>query len=650
MAKKYVPEGAFLACDKGTSPSTLRVSNNKNTTIYSVPMASELDFLPFFNIKPMGLCTNPLKWATGASCLPTILTGWQAPKDGVKINGSRMLLEDSFCNCIFGGKINIFFDRAAAVSYGVGEGKMPSDYIKEGFDWIAEQNKKGREMRDQMLPDWMKPVTGVGDWFSDLGTGLVEGAVNGVVGLGETLYQVGQDPVGTAEALGGMVSDGWNAATEGVGNAWDWASKGDNWSNAAEGAWNWASDGQNWANAGNAAWEGTKDAAGWVAENPRKIGTTVGEFIPDAVAAVYSGGTSLAATAGKTVLKEGGEAVVEQTVKNVAEEAVEQGVKKGADDVVEAGAKRGIAETMEQLAKKEGGDIAKVITKDADELAAEAAEQAAKEAAERWAKLGYDDLGTTAPCFLAGTFVHTIDGLIPIENIQIGDIVFCYDKINNVTTKNKVTRIYNNWTDKFIKITTDKEIISATFKHLFWIEDESKWITAKELKTDMILKSLSLNNILVKKIDYQKDVELSTFNIEVENNHNYFVGNQGILVHNDNKPSKFESTVKKPTKIYEVYDPKTGKTVYVGQTDKTNVADRFKEHVAEGKKKGNHKKDWGKKYKIREVASGNWDPYEASVWEQHYIDKNGGKANLQNGRNEITKPKFDKYKNLHNPC
>lgn len=275
MAKKYVPEGAFLACDKGTSPSTLRVSNNKNTTIYSVPMASELDFLPFFNIKPMGLCTNPLKWATGASCLPTIVTGWQEPKDGVKINGSRMLLEDSFCNCIFGGKINIFFDRAAAVSYGVGEGKMPSDYIKEGFDWIAEQNKKNRDMRDQMLPDWMKPVTGVGDWFNDLGAGLVEGAVNGVVGLGETLYQVGQDPVGTAEALGGMVSDGWNAATEGVGNAWDWASKGDNWSNAAEGAWNWASDGQNWADAGSAAWEGTKDAASWVAENPRTIGTNL---------------------------------------------------------------------------------------------------------------------------------------------------------------------------------------------------------------------------------------------------------------------------------------------------------------------------------------------------------------------------------------
>lgn len=363
MAKKYVPEGAFLACDKGTSPSTLRVSNNKNTTIYSVPMASELDFLPFFNIKPMGLCTNPLKWASGVSCLPTIVTGWQQPKDGVKINGSRMLLEDSFCNCIFGGKINIFFDRAAAVAYGVGEGKMPSDYIKEGFDWIAEQNKKSREMRDQMLPDWMKPVTGVGDWFNDLGTGLVEGAVNGVVGLGETLYQVGQDPVGTAEALGGMASDAWNATTKGLDNAWDWASKGDNWSNAAEGAWNWASDGQNWADAGNAAWEGTKDAAGWVAENPRKIGTTVGEFIPDAVAAVYSGGSSLALTgtkvAGKEALEEAGERIVREGLEEAGERAAREGG--------EAIAARTGRELIESLGD-DAADIARVITRSTDDI------------------------------------------------------------------------------------------------------------------------------------------------------------------------------------------------------------------------------------------------------------------------------------------
>ncbi len=362
MAKKYVPEGAFLACDKGTSPSTLRVSNNVNTTIYSVPMATEADLFPFFNLKPMGLCSCPAKWASGVSCLPTVLK-WDNPKDGVKINGNRMLLEDSTCNCIFGGKISIFFDRTAAVEYGIGEGKMPSDYIRDGFDWIAEQNEKSREARNGMLPDWMKPVTGVSDWFGDLGTGLVEGAVNGVVGLGETVYQIGQDPVGTAEALGGMASDAWNATAEGVSNAWDWGTKSDNWSNAAESAWNWAGDGQNWADAGSAAWEGTKDAAGWVAENPRKIGTTVGEFIPDAVAVVYSGGSSLALSGAKVAGKEALEEVGERVVREGLEEAGERAAREGG----EALAARTGRELIESLGD-DAGDIARVITRSADDL------------------------------------------------------------------------------------------------------------------------------------------------------------------------------------------------------------------------------------------------------------------------------------------
>ncbi|WP_084694535.1 PAAR-like protein [Chryseobacterium vrystaatense] len=364
MAKKYVPEGAFLACDKGTSPSTLRVSFNKKTTIYAVPMATEADKFPFFHLKPMGLCTCPAKWATGVTCLPTTMQ-WDNPKDGVKINGNRMLLEDSTCNCIFGGKISIFFDRASAVSYGVGEGKMPSEYIKEGFDWLDKKTKESRAQRDSVLPDWMKPIAGAKDWFDDLGTGLVEGAVNGVVGLGEVIYQVGQDPVGTAEALGGMVKDGYEATTEGISDAYKWTTTPGNIGKAADSAWDWATTEGNLEQLGDDIVKGAKDTGEWIAKNPRKIGNTAGEFIPDAVAAVYTAGGSLAATAGKTALKEGAEAVVEKTVKEIAEE----GAEKAGKEALEAGAKRGTAEVLEQLAKKEGGDIAAVVTKTAAEKA-----------------------------------------------------------------------------------------------------------------------------------------------------------------------------------------------------------------------------------------------------------------------------------------
>ncbi|SIT16354.1 polymorphic toxin type 15 domain-containing protein [Chryseobacterium gambrini] len=358
MAKKYVPEGAFLACDKGTSPSTLRVSFNKNTTIYAVPMATEADKLPFFHLKPMGLCTCPAKWATGVTCLPTTLQ-WDNPKDGVKINGNRMLLEDSTCNCIFGGKISIFFDRASAVAYGIGEGKMPSDYIKEGFDWLEQKTKENRAERDKMIPDWMKPIAGAKDWFDDLGTGLVEGAVNGVVGLGEVIYQVGQDPVGTAEALGGMVKEGYEATTKGLNEAYKWSTTPGNLEKAANSTWDWASKEENWDKLGDDIVKGAQETGEWIAKNPRKIGTTVGEFIPDAVAAVYTAGGSVAATAGKTALKEGAEVVVEKTVKEVAE----AGAEKAGKEALEAGAKKGIKETLEQLAKKESDEIAAVVTR-----------------------------------------------------------------------------------------------------------------------------------------------------------------------------------------------------------------------------------------------------------------------------------------------
>ena len=303
-------------------------------------------------------------------CTPVPLM-WQNPKDGVSING-RLLLEDSTIMCVLGGKISIHFTRESANGVALwGGAKMPTEYIKEGFDWMAANNQKNREWRDAHLPEWMQSVAHVGDWYSDLGTGLVEGAVNGVVGLGETIYQVAQDPVGTGEALGGMVKDGWNSATTGLSNAWNWASEGENWSNAASGAWNWASDGDNWKEAAAGAWKSTQDAAGWVANNPRKIGTSVGEFIPDAAAAIGTAGGSLALTGAKVAGKEVLEEVGERVVREALGEGAEKAGKEIAEEAGEAAGIKTLRETLEALGD-DTGEIAEVVAKDIDELAKEA--------------------------------------------------------------------------------------------------------------------------------------------------------------------------------------------------------------------------------------------------------------------------------------
>ena len=364
MSKKYVPDGVYLACNKGTCPSKLRVSNDEKTSIYGSPMATEADMFPFFNLKPMGFCTDPSKiLATGVMCVPTI-TEWKDPKEGISINGNRVLLEDSTCKCILGkGDISIHFDVASANAVALwGGAKMPTEYIKDGFDWAFTNLDENRAARDAMLPDWMQGVAHVNDWFEDLGIALVEGAVTGVVGLGEVIYQVAQDPVGMTEAIGGMISDADKWLLKKENQAIAWASDSENWSKAADDLWTNTTQ-TDWtqviSDGASATWKGTKDAASWVAKNPRKIGTSLGEFVPDAVAVVYTGGVAL----GATVVKKVGKEVVEEVVEKVAKETLEKAAKETTEEVVEAGGKKALKEGAEALVEKKADDIAKVVTK-----------------------------------------------------------------------------------------------------------------------------------------------------------------------------------------------------------------------------------------------------------------------------------------------
>lgn len=297
----------------------------------------------------------------------------------------------------------------------------------------------------------------------------------------------------------------------------------------------------------------------------------------------------------------------------------------------------GQAATAAKLGIK-GADVAKTAAKNADEVA-------------DFANASYKNLKNTKPCFLAGTPIQTVDKLTPIEELKIGDKVKSYDFNTGKTVIGTVSQLFQNWTENVYEIHTEEDLIKTTGRHLFWIENENKWVAAKDLRPQMSLKSFNGTFFDIQKIVKQPETH-DTYNFEVDDYHNYFVSSLGLLVHNSSKPSLFESTDKKSTAIYEVYDPATDNVEYVGQTTKDSVEDRFDEHKAEGTKKNNHKSNWDD-YEIREVDRGDWTPYEAHVNEQHHIEKNGGKGNLQNKKNAITEKKFDKYKDPkygHNPC
>ncbi len=291
--------------------------------------------------------------------------------------------------------------------------------------------------------------------------------------------------------------------------------------------------------------------------------------------------------------------------------------------------------------------------KAADELA-EAAGKGADEVIEVLDDVPYEQLKNSPPCFLAGTLVKTDTGEKEIEKLVVGNKVLSYNFEKEIIEEKTILNLYDNWTDTYFEIKTENSTVLATSKHLFWVDDLEKWIPAKELKVDHVLKNAQKEKERIYEIKKFQNVNVPTYNFEVEEHHNYFVGNFGLLVHNQNKPSLFESTTKNNVDFYRVVDA-DGKTVYVGQTQQ-GINTRFDQHIAEGSKKGNFKSEWGnpEKFKVEKVEipkKGPLTPYEAHAWEKHLIEESKAAGNpIQNKANPIGETKYNKFKDLHNPC
>ncbi|MGB0370139.1 MAG: RHS repeat-associated core domain-containing protein [Opitutales bacterium] len=137
------------------------------------------------------------------------------------------------------------------------------------------------------------------------------------------------------------------------------------------------------------------------------------------------------------------------------------------------------------------------------------------------------------PCFIAGTLVATPNGDVEIQDIEVGDIVYAYNFETGEVVEQEILQTYKNFTYYWVDIDVGDEVITATRKHRFWVESEETWIPAIDLKEGMSVLSqngeeLEIFSVNLRQIDDPQD----TFNLEVEGDHNYFVGTSGTLVHN----------------------------------------------------------------------------------------------------------------------
>ena len=142
---------------------------------------------------------------------------------------------------------------------------------------------------------------------------------------------------------------------------------------------------------------------------------------------------------------------------------------------------------------------------------------------------------TQKVCFVAGTKVLSEDGLINIENIKKGMRVYSYNEETKQVELNEVKNTFINYVDyDMCKIYIKDEVIESTNKHPYYIKGKG-WIEARYLQIGDILITSEGKEIEIKNIETVKHEgnELKeVYNIEVNNNHNYFVGENKVLVHN----------------------------------------------------------------------------------------------------------------------
>lgn len=137
-------------------------------------------------------------------------------------------------------------------------------------------------------------------------------------------------------------------------------------------------------------------------------------------------------------------------------------------------------------------------------------------------------------CFKKNTKVLTNKGYVNIQDIKVNDLVMSYDIESNNNEYSKVIKTFEHkdTKDYLYKITSKSIVIETTSKHPICIKNnELEYIEAEKLKINDKLVDLNGNLHSIDKIEFNEIVD-NFYNLEVEKNHNYYVTENDILVHN----------------------------------------------------------------------------------------------------------------------
>ncbi len=132
---------------------------------------------------------------------------------------------------------------------------------------------------------------------------------------------------------------------------------------------------------------------------------------------------------------------------------------------------------------------------------------------------------TSKTCFLPDTLIKTNGGEKMIKDVREGDVVMSYNEKDNKYEYSKVTKTFKHNTSSYLVINDKLKVTSNHPMHI-----NSEWKEIGKAKIGDKIKTLNEDEAIFSIKQVYDNVEV--YNLEVENNHNYFA--EDFLAHNKN--------------------------------------------------------------------------------------------------------------------
>jgi len=182
-------------------------------------------------------------------------------------------------------------------------------------------------------------------------------------------------------------------------------------------------------------------------------------------------------------------------------------------------------------------------------------------------------------CFVAGTLIFTDAGQKPIEQIEVGDVVWAFNDTTGAYGQKRVKTLFRYERDSVYHITTSSDVIKATADHPFFIG--GRWLRVADLKVGDSVQLFDGSNLVIEQITVVPG-RTTVYNFEVEDYHTYYVAGAKVLVHNSQRcdvvPGKKggvgPNNVGKKFEVDNGIEGRAGRETYTGQSGKNRIVDK----------------------------------------------------------------------------